>query len=276
MVVFASATFAANSSDYSYDSINRLTNVTYALGASQRFTYDPAGNRTLRISTNPLTISAISGQVTVSGTPTATLPFAVNNPNVSAASLTVWGKSSNPSLVPKSALAFGGSGSNRTLAVTPVSGQTGTATITIVVSDGSVSAATSFLLTVNSPANQAPSFVKGQDQLVAQNSNLRSVAGWATAISPGPANESSQAVDFLITSNDNSALFSLQPSISSVGTLIFMPAQFKRGIASIQAKLHDNGGTANGGQDTSAAQPQKPLVSRSLSKLAASPIAISC
>jgi|GEM_PF-1070154 len=109
--VFASLPAQAASVIQTHDKLNRLTNVTYATGASQTFTYDPAGNRTIRVSVNPLSISGISSQVTVSGTPTATLPFTINNPNVSAANLTVWGKSSNPSLVSKPGLNFGGSGS---------------------------------------------------------------------------------------------------------------------------------------------------------------------
>ena len=44
---------------------------------------------------------------------------------------------------------FGGNGANRTVTVTPAAGQTGTANITVTVSDGSLSTPTSFQLTVN-------------------------------------------------------------------------------------------------------------------------------
>jgi hypothetical protein len=50
---------------------------------------------------------------------------------------------------------FGGSGANRTVTVTPAANQTGTANITVTVSDGSLSTPTSFQLTVNA-VNDAP------------------------------------------------------------------------------------------------------------------------
>ena len=46
-----------------------------------------------------------------------------------------------------------------------------------------------FTITVN-PVNDAPSFTKGADQTVNEDAGAQSVAGWATAISGGPANES--------------------------------------------------------------------------------------
>ena len=140
----------AASFTYSYDSLNRLTNTTYETGAEQQFSYDPAGNRTVRVSVNPLTISTLGNQNTTSGIPTPAIPFTVNNPSLPSAGLTVWGKSSNSVLVAKASLVFAGNDTSRTLTITPVSGQIGTATITIVVSDGSVSAASSFVLTVSS------------------------------------------------------------------------------------------------------------------------------
>ncbi len=66
------------------------------------------------------------------------------------------GASSNPALVPAGNLVFGGSGATRTVTVTPVAGQSGTATITLTVSDGQFSASDAFLLTVTAAANTAP------------------------------------------------------------------------------------------------------------------------
>src|SRR5438093_888828 len=83
------------------------------------------------------------------------------------------------------------------------------------------SAKQSFRITVNS-VNDAPSFVKGADQTVDEDAGAQSVSGWATAISAGPANESGQAVDFVVT-NDNNGLFSGQPAISATGTLSYTP-----------------------------------------------------
>src|SRR5262249_53326136 len=49
-------------------------------------------------------------------------------------------------------------------------------------------------------------------------------------------------------------LFSTQPSVSSNGTLTFTPAANVTGSATVTVQLHDNGGTASGGADTSSAQ----------------------
>ena len=72
-------------------------------------------------------------------------------------SLTVTSSSSNTGLVASSGTQFGGSGANRTVTITPVSGQTGTTTITLTVTDGGGLMATStFVVTVNPPPNTAP------------------------------------------------------------------------------------------------------------------------
>ena len=55
-------------------------------------------------------------------------------------------------LVPIQNIVFGGSGSSRTVNVTPATDQTGTATINITVSDGVHTASDSWMLTVRSTA----------------------------------------------------------------------------------------------------------------------------
>ena len=105
------------------------------------------------------------------------------------------------------------------------------------------------------PVNDAPSFTKGADQSVLQDAGPQTVVGWATNISPGPPNESTQTVQFFV-SNDNPSLFDPggQPAIAPSGTLTFMSAPAVTGAATLTVSLQDNGGTANGGQDTSAPQ----------------------
>src|SRR5207248_5719627 len=51
---------------------------------------------------------------------------------------------------------------------------------------------------------------------------------------------------------NNNALFSTQPAISPTGTLSYTPAANANGVATVSVTLHDNGGTANGGVDSSA------------------------
>jgi len=148
---------------------------------------------------------------------------------------------------------------NGTLTYTPAANANGTATVTVAAHDdggtanGGVdtSAAQTFTITINA-VNDAPSFTSGGNVTVLEDSGAYSQA-WATAISAGPANESSQTVTFT-TSNDNTALFSAQPSVASDGTLTFTPAADANGTATVTVTAHDDGGTSNGGVDTSAAQ----------------------
>jgi hypothetical protein len=146
-----------------------------------------------------------------------------------------------------------------TLTFTPVPGITGTAQLTVSVQDNGGTARggidtslpqTSLLTLV--VANHAPSFAKGADQVVLEDCGSQAIAGWATAISAGPG-DVGQTVDFLVSS-DNPAMFATQPAVSSNGTLSFVPAADANGVANVTVRAHDNGGTANGGVDTSAPQ----------------------
>lgn len=112
--------------------------------------------------TAPL-ISGIPNQTLPVGTSTPALAFTVQDAETPATSLVVTATSSNPTLVPSSAIVLGGSGTNRTVTITPAAGQTGTTTIALTVCDPSLCATTTFVVTVNplpvvvlsSPANGA-------------------------------------------------------------------------------------------------------------------------
>jgi hypothetical protein len=145
---------------------------------------------------------------------------------------------------------------NGNLTFTPAPNANGTADVTVVLKDNGLGTDTSapytFTITVTA-VNDAPSFTKGANQVVDENAPAQTVNGWATALSPGPADEVGQALTFLV-SNDNSALFSVQPAIDSNGNLTYTPAAAANGTANVTVRLQDNGGTANSGVDTSAAQ----------------------
>src|SRR5262249_52240846 len=103
-------------------------------------------------------------------------------------------------------------------------------------------------------ANDAPSFTKGADESVLEDSGARTVTGWATAISAGPADEAGQSVSFQVTGDTNPSLFAVAPAVSSTGTLTYALAPDAFGSAMITLVAKDAGGTANGGVDTSAPQ----------------------
>ena len=87
-----------------------------------------------------------------------------------------------------------------------------------------------------------------------EDAGAQTVTGWATAISPGPANESGQSVAFSVTGNTNLGLFAAGPAVAANGDLTYTPAPNAFGSATITLVAQDNGGTANGGNDTSASQ----------------------
>lgn len=68
--------------------------------------------------------------------PLAPVAFTVGDAETPAGALQVTVTSSNPSLVPTAGLVLGGTGANRTLVVNPTVGQTGSASVTITVTDG--------------------------------------------------------------------------------------------------------------------------------------------
>lgn len=121
-------------------------------------------------------------------------------------------------------------------------------------SDGSLYATSDATVNITAnPVNDAPSFTKGGDQTICGSSGAQTVNNWVSAMSKGPSDESSQTLAFTVT-NNNSSLFSVQPSIDATGKLTYTPANYMSGTAIVSVVLEDNGGTANGGEDTSPTQ----------------------
>jgi CSLREA domain-containing protein len=211
--------------------------------------------------TDTVDIGAFEAQVSVEDIPDKStnedtqLQFTFNLGG--AANITsVTATSPNTTLLPDNVanIALSGSGSTRTLTINPVANLSGTSTITVTVNgNNSQSMTDTFQLTVNS-VNDVPSFAKGPDQTVNEDASTQAISNWATSISVGPANESAQVPTFMVTGNTNPGLFSVAPAISGNGTLSYAPAANANGSATISLAIKDNGGTANGGVDTSIAQ----------------------
>jgi len=147
-----------------------------------------------------------------------------------------------------------------TLTYTPAVDAYGVANVTATaIDDGGTanggfdsSGPVAFTITID-PVNDAPSFSAGGNQTAISLLGAQSVPGWATGISSGPANESSQSITFIVTT-DNPGLFSVQPAVASDGTLTYTPGLLAVGVATVTVRAVDSGGTANGGSDTSAPQ----------------------
>jgi len=166
-----------------------------------------------------------------------------------------WSPSSNPS---KGSLggfnatgtSNGGTVTPSGLTYTPTANQNGTDSFVIQVSDGTDTDSITIDVTITA-VNDEPSVSLGSNQTVNSDAGPQSVSSFATP-DMGPTDEdSSQSVlDYLI-SNDNNSLFSAQPDIDNGGTLTFTPASNADGTATVSVQVKDDGGIANGGDDTS-------------------------
>ena len=151
---------------------NRTITVSPAAGASGTATIEvdvSDGTATARTTFTLVvdavpTITGIPNQTTTTGVAAGPIGFTITDADGNPANLLLLANSNNPTLVPSANLTLGGSGGSRTVTVNPAAGQVGTAEITIVVSDGTFSATTSFTLTVNPPPNTPPTITPVGDQ----------------------------------------------------------------------------------------------------------------
>src|SRR5207245_1925882 len=138
-----------------------------------------------------------------------------------------------------------GISSSGTLTYTPAVNANGSATVTVQLHDnggtanGGVDTSVAQTFTINvTSVNDVPSFVKGLDQTVLEDAGAQSLGNCATGISAGPPDEARQPLNSLLT-NTNSSLFSVQPRVSSTGTLTYTPAANANGSATVTVQIHD-------------------------------------
>ena len=133
----------------------------------------------------------------------------------------------------------------------PTANYNGTDSFVYQARDGATDSNLAPVTIAVSPINDTPGFDLGEDQTVTNTSGAQTVERFATNISAGPPNESGQALTFTVTSDDDS-LFSAQPDIDeTTGDLTYTPNGNASGTATVSVELKDDGGTANGGDDTS-------------------------
>ncbi|MGJ8696584.1 MAG: hypothetical protein ACSHYF_09720 [Verrucomicrobiaceae bacterium] len=138
------------------------------------------------------TISAIPDQSVVVNSGPITIPFTIGDAGHPVDSLTLSGTSSNSALIPNSGMSFGGSGANRTVTLTPLTGVLGTTEITIEVSNGTFSGETSFVVVVEGlrevvagwddwNSNTAPGATVTGSGIVATATASAATGSWNTA-----------------------------------------------------------------------------------------------
>jgi len=147
-------------------------------------------------------------------------------------------------------------GSSGTYTYTPDPNYYGADSFTYRAQDslGGLSSIATVSLSVNS-VNDEPSFTAANPATVLEDAGPQTVAGWVTAFTPGPANESGQGVlGYTVDNVSNAGLFSTPPAVANDGTLSYTPAANASGSSTFEVVVQDDGGTANGGDDTSTTQ----------------------
>jgi len=257
-------TVANNGTDVTYDPNGQFDDVGPGDEATDTFTYTVSdGNGGTDTATVTITVTAGNATPTADNTSASgnedggaiTVNLSGDDPNGDALTFTAGTATHGLVTVPGSVSCTGAVPNHctATSTYTPNANFYGSDSFTYTVNDGTVdSSPATASITVN-PVNDAPSFTKGANQTVLEDAGAQTVNGWATAISSGPANESTQTVSFVVTT-DNDGLFSTLPDVSPTGTLTYTPAANAHGVATVTLKIVDSGGTINGGVNESATQ----------------------
>ncbi|KPA13522.1 hypothetical protein MHK_006271, partial [Candidatus Magnetomorum sp. HK-1] len=148
-------------------------------------------------------ISSISDQIIDEYASLSQISFTVSD--VETSDLIVSGRSSNFSLINFSNIQIEGTGANRTLSLTPVSNENGVAIISLSVTDGDLTATTSFTLTVTA-INDIPVISAISDQTIDEDAALSLLNFTVSDI---------EISDLIITGNSSN------PALISISNIIF-------------------------------------------------------
>jgi len=196
---------------------------------------------TLNVGTveDPPTLSAIADQTTPQNIPTAPIPFTIADPDTPLANLTLRSASSNTNLIPTNNIVFGGSGGSRSVTLTPLANQTGTAAITVILGDSTSSVSNTFQLTVTTTANESPTLNPISNLTLNENAPVQTVP-LANITSGSPAETQTLIV---AASSSNPGLIP-HPTVNytspaNSGTLTFLPIPNSSGSATVTVTVND-------------------------------------
>lgn len=201
-----------------------------------------------------MVFSTTTPSVLENGTTTVNITLSDASTNATVAGITLSATSSETNLVTDSDLVTGGSGSARTLQITPEADQFGTATITVVATDAQPVSVTNTITLHISLVNQGPTNTLSTNFVsVAEESAAQTVTGFVTDMAAGPASQSAETWVFnaITASGDASnAVFSVLPHVATNGTLTFTPKAHSYGTNIVTLVMVNNGGTANHGTNS--------------------------
>jgi hypothetical protein len=199
-----------------------------------------SASRTFRLTVRPLndvpTISAITNQTTDEDTATGALPFTVGDVETAADALTVSAASNDTTLLPLANIALGGSGASRTVTLTPAPNQSGTAQVTLTVSDGTASTPMSFQLTVNA-VNDVPTISD-----IGNASTPQDIAAGPLAFTVGDIETAAAVLGVSATSSDQAVIPNSGITFGGSGanrTITLVPASGKTGSSTVTVTVSD-------------------------------------
>jgi hypothetical protein len=186
----------------------------------------------------PPTIIGLAGSVTTNrNTATQALSFTVNDEATPVASLTVSAASTNATLIPPANCVFSGNSTARTVTITPASNQTGTAIITVIVSDGAATASQQVEVNVSAPPSMT--------DLAASVTTNRNTATGAMAFTVGDDLTPLGSLSVSAASSNVTLIPAANCVFGGSGasrTVTITPATNQTGTANITVTVTDAGG----------------------------------
>lgn len=125
---------------------------------------------------DPPLISGLVDQAIDEDASMAALQFVISDVETAADALLLATMCSNSVLIPEASIVLGGSGTNRTVTVTPAANQHGTATITLAVTDSDGASASNSFVVVVRPVNDAPTISRIASQTIAEDTSTTALA----------------------------------------------------------------------------------------------------
>ncbi len=164
--------------------------VTVNDGQAQNGTVSRSFTVTVNAVNQVPTISTITDRTIISDTNSGLIGFVISDEDTPVNSLTLTASSSAPSIVPVAGIVFGGSGTNRTVRITPVPDSAGTARITLTVSDGTAAASTAFNVIVQKPqpaVGQLSVVKNGEGTITPDLTGMTLIVGQSYTVTAVPA-----------------------------------------------------------------------------------------